>query len=207
MLSDDALVSCLPGLYRYALRLAKDVEGAKDLVQDTYLAALEYADTYKPSSAAPRTWLGWIMRNSFLSLIRKANTDKRCANTIPIHLLREYLLPNYGPNQEIRVMALEVVRDFKKLAKSQQDAALREFGLEPKTRRDPTAARTQLVKRANLRTSVIAPHVKAARLSGCRNMLEIGAWLTAHDIKTPRGNLKWSSGQVKRIIGKEQGGL
>ena len=48
--------------YRLALWLTRREADARDLVQDTYLRALEARDTYRPG-ASMRAWLARILRN------------------------------------------------------------------------------------------------------------------------------------------------
>jgi RNA polymerase sigma-70 factor (ECF subfamily) len=50
---------------RFALSLTRDRANADDLVQDTYLKAFRYWDTFVPGNN-PRTWLFTICRNTFL---------------------------------------------------------------------------------------------------------------------------------------------
>ena len=57
-------------LYGFAYRLAQNADDAKDLVQDTFLRALKYADHYTPGTNA-RSWLYRIMYNLFINQYRK----------------------------------------------------------------------------------------------------------------------------------------
>jgi RNA polymerase sigma-70 factor (ECF subfamily) len=61
---------CLGDVARFALSLTRDRANADDLVQDTYLNAFRYWDTFIPGSN-PRTWLFTICRNTFVRLRRK----------------------------------------------------------------------------------------------------------------------------------------
>jgi RNA polymerase sigma-70 factor (ECF subfamily) len=65
-LERDALealaVAEAPGLYRFALSLVRDPVAAEDLVQETFLRALERRRTFRGESS-PATWLHRILHN------------------------------------------------------------------------------------------------------------------------------------------------
>jgi len=61
--ADEAL-SHLDTLYRGALRLTHDPDGAQDLVQEAYLRALRYQHSYQQGTNM-KAWLFAIMRNLF----------------------------------------------------------------------------------------------------------------------------------------------
>jgi len=63
----------LAALYNAALRLTGNDHDAEDLVQETYLHALQHADELR-SLAACRVWLFRIMRNRFVSERRAARS-------------------------------------------------------------------------------------------------------------------------------------
>lgn len=57
-------------LYAYAITRIADEEQARDLVQDTFLAALERIDKFEGRSTE-RTWLTAILKNKIVDLYRK----------------------------------------------------------------------------------------------------------------------------------------
>ncbi|MBE0653170.1 MAG: sigma-70 family RNA polymerase sigma factor [Bacteroidales bacterium] len=57
-------------LYSWALHKVSDPELAKDLVQDTFLAAAEKIDGFRGDSA-PKTWLLSILNNRIIDIYRK----------------------------------------------------------------------------------------------------------------------------------------
>jgi len=57
-------------LYKYALMRLNDEEVARDLVQETFLAALEKADQFKGNSTE-RTWLTAILKYKIIDVYRK----------------------------------------------------------------------------------------------------------------------------------------
>jgi RNA polymerase sigma-70 factor (TIGR02943 family) len=60
-------------LYAYAIRRINDEELAKDLVQETFLAALEKAVNFEGKSSE-RTWLTAILKNKIIDVYRKKSS-------------------------------------------------------------------------------------------------------------------------------------
>ena len=60
-------------LYSYAQARINDEDLAKDLVQDTFLAALEKATSFRGNSSE-RTWLVAILKNKIIDIYRKKGT-------------------------------------------------------------------------------------------------------------------------------------
>jgi RNA polymerase sigma-70 factor (TIGR02943 family) len=60
-------------LYAYTITRISDYEQAKDLVQETFLAALEKVNTFE-SKSSERTWLTAILRNKIVDVYRKKST-------------------------------------------------------------------------------------------------------------------------------------
>ncbi len=57
-------------LYNFALRLARDEDEASDLVQETYLKAYRFFDSYEQGTNA-KAWLFRILKNSFINEFRR----------------------------------------------------------------------------------------------------------------------------------------
>jgi RNA polymerase sigma factor (sigma-70 family) len=57
-------------LYNFAYRLTLDEDDANDLVQDTYLKAYRFFNSYEPGTNA-KAWLFRILKNSFINEFRK----------------------------------------------------------------------------------------------------------------------------------------
>lgn len=57
-------------LYNYALHLTMNSENAKDLLQDTYLKAFRFWDSYEKGTNI-KAWLSEIMKNSYINQYRK----------------------------------------------------------------------------------------------------------------------------------------
>ncbi len=71
----DLLLGQIPALRAYARALTHHREDADDLVQQTLLKAITNIDKFRPDTNL-RAWLFTIMRNSFLTNIRKHNREK-----------------------------------------------------------------------------------------------------------------------------------
>ncbi|UCH85462.1 MAG: sigma-70 family RNA polymerase sigma factor [Candidatus Latescibacterota bacterium] len=61
-------------LYRFALLRVKDRHVAEDLVQETFLSALQAAGRFKGDSA-PRTWLIGILKHKVIDHFRKSTVE------------------------------------------------------------------------------------------------------------------------------------
>lgn len=62
-------------LFNYAVGRVSDVELAKDLVQETFIASLKSAKNFK-GDAAERTWLIAILKRKIIDHYRKINSKK-----------------------------------------------------------------------------------------------------------------------------------
>jgi RNA polymerase sigma-70 factor (ECF subfamily) len=77
--------SCLPHqpeLYGVAMRIARDPDTAKDLVQETLLRAMVAWDSFEPGSNV-RAWLFRILTNAFINGYRKRRRHQRFATERP----------------------------------------------------------------------------------------------------------------------------
>ena len=68
-------------LYNYALSRLNNEEQAKDLVQETFLAALEKVDKFEGKSSE-RTWLTAILKNKVIDVYRKKSSGLRPAEDV-----------------------------------------------------------------------------------------------------------------------------
>jgi RNA polymerase sigma-70 factor (TIGR02943 family) len=66
-------------LYAYAISRLDDEEQARDLVQETFLAALERVDQFEGRSSE-RTWLTAILRNKIMDVYRKKSMAWQTVN-------------------------------------------------------------------------------------------------------------------------------
>lgn len=63
---DSSITPLLGSLQHTAMRLTKDQDEAADLVQDTVVRALRFAETFQPG-ASIKAWLFTILRNTFIN--------------------------------------------------------------------------------------------------------------------------------------------
>ncbi len=67
---EEEFLPHLDALYNFAFHLTYDEDDANDLVQDTYLKALRFIDSYVGGSNA-KAWLFTIMKNGFINEYRR----------------------------------------------------------------------------------------------------------------------------------------
>ena len=60
----------LKSLYNFAYRLTLDEDDANDLVQDTYMKAFRFYDTFEQGTNS-KAWLFRILKNSFINEYRR----------------------------------------------------------------------------------------------------------------------------------------
>lgn len=64
------MIPHLEAMYNFAFRLTLDEDDAKDLVQDTYLKAFRFINSFEKGTNA-KAWLFRILKNSFINDFRK----------------------------------------------------------------------------------------------------------------------------------------
>jgi RNA polymerase sigma-70 factor (ECF subfamily) len=69
-LFEKELMHFATSLYNFAFRLTLDEDDASDLVQETYLKAYRFFDSYQPGTNA-KAWLFRILKNTFINDFRK----------------------------------------------------------------------------------------------------------------------------------------
>jgi RNA polymerase sigma-70 factor (ECF subfamily) len=74
MAYEKEALAMLDSTYRLALWLTPREADARDLVQETYLRALEARDTFRPG-ASMRAWLARILRNRFIDRLRRTGRE------------------------------------------------------------------------------------------------------------------------------------
>ncbi|HSD90518.1 MAG TPA: sigma-70 family RNA polymerase sigma factor [Kofleriaceae bacterium] len=94
----DFATACLPHqpeLYGVAMRICRDPDNAKDLVQETLLRAMVAWASFEPGSNL-RAWLFRILTNSFINGYRKRRRHQRFATERP----GDALAALYGRDQD-----------------------------------------------------------------------------------------------------------
>lgn len=67
---DTEFMTHVDSMYNFAYRLTFDEDDAKDLVQDTYLKAFRFINSFERGTNA-KAWLFRILKNSFINEFRK----------------------------------------------------------------------------------------------------------------------------------------
>ncbi|MDS9468853.1 sigma-70 family RNA polymerase sigma factor [Paracoccus sp. MBLB3053] len=97
----DDILEQIPALRAYSRALCRSVTDAEDLVQETLLRGIEYADSYQQGTNL-RAWLFTIMRNRFYTNCRKSAREQTggvdCVSP----------LPQVQPGQEWHMQAIEL---------------------------------------------------------------------------------------------------
>lgn len=87
----------------FALSLTRDVDDAKDLVQETFLRAMQYQDKYIYDENM-KAWLFTILRNTYLNHVTKLSSKKTVSdNTEDEYLLRNTLFDNKTVEVDLNV--------------------------------------------------------------------------------------------------------
>jgi RNA polymerase sigma factor (sigma-70 family) len=71
---DGEFMPHINSMYNFAYRLTFDEDDAKDLVQDTYLKAYRFIDSFQQGTNA-KAWLFRILKNSFINDYRKKKKE------------------------------------------------------------------------------------------------------------------------------------
>ncbi|QMW61241.1 MULTISPECIES: sigma-70 family RNA polymerase sigma factor [unclassified Devosia] len=114
--SDFEILSAVPILRRYALRLTRHPIDADDLVHDTLLRAIERRATYDPSRNL-KQWLLAILHNLHIDQLRSGHSGRARE--------RDFVEQNshmLAPNQLDSVRLSQLRRAFDLLPPEQQDA-------------------------------------------------------------------------------------
>jgi RNA polymerase sigma-70 factor, ECF subfamily len=115
-LRDEMLKSYQP-LYAFAMSLTKDQTRAEDLVQGTYLSAVEHIDSFTPGTKM-QAWLFTILRNKFRSDYRKYRREVEDAEgTYAATLIT-------APDQIYALTLKDFSEAFKKLPREQRAALM-----------------------------------------------------------------------------------
>jgi RNA polymerase sigma-70 factor (ECF subfamily) len=103
----EAVLPHLDAAYNFARDLTRNDHDAADVVQEAYLRAMRYADSFTGQN--PRAWLFAIVRNTFFSM-RKGNIPAETAVPFEEELHREGAEP--GPEAAmLRSADARVVKD------------------------------------------------------------------------------------------------
>ncbi|MDN3581054.1 sigma-70 family RNA polymerase sigma factor [Mucilaginibacter flavus] len=98
-------------LYTYAFTRTNNEDKARDLVQETFLAALEHVDSFE-SRSSEKTWLTAILKNKVIDNYRKASSGlaKKTVSLDADTGQTEFFVPDYNnwrPEQVPKAFGLE----------------------------------------------------------------------------------------------------
>ncbi len=110
------LVTYLPNMRAFAITLCGDVDFADDLVQETLLKAWKHLDTFTEGTNL-RAWLFTILRNTFLSELRRRR-DEVSLDAESSHILAL----GVAPEQDSRVKGRDMQRALAALNADQRTA-------------------------------------------------------------------------------------
>ncbi|HOZ31063.1 MAG TPA: sigma-70 family RNA polymerase sigma factor [Bacteroidales bacterium] len=108
------LIALEPSLKYFALSLTRNPENAGDLVQDTYLKAIQYRDKYTLDSNI-KAWLFTILKNTYLNNVTKLSAKR----TISDKSEDDYLIKNTmfdNQNAETQISTKDIDRTIKNLS-------------------------------------------------------------------------------------------
>ncbi|MEO1054996.1 MAG: sigma-70 family RNA polymerase sigma factor [Bacteroidota bacterium] len=71
---DQEFLPHIDSMYNFAYRLTLDEDDSKDLVQDTFLKAYRFIDSFQQGTNA-KAWLFRILKNSFINDFRKKSKE------------------------------------------------------------------------------------------------------------------------------------
>jgi len=90
---EKASLEHLDMLYGVALRLTRNEQNAEDLVQDTYVRALRFYDSFEWGTNI-RAWLLRILTNTFINKYRRAQKERLLTDQTELTPTHEGLLSN-----------------------------------------------------------------------------------------------------------------
>ena len=71
---DEEFIPYIHSMYNFAFRLTFNEDDSKDLVQDTYLKAFRFIESFEKGTNA-KAWLFRILKNSFINDFRKKSKE------------------------------------------------------------------------------------------------------------------------------------
>lgn len=96
----------LRALYNFGYRLTLDEDDARDLVQDTYLKAFRFIDSFKKGTNA-KAWLFRILKNGFINEYRKKKKEPAKVDYQDVENYYNAEETSSTMNAELRVEALK----------------------------------------------------------------------------------------------------
>ena len=112
-------------LFGFAMRLTRNKENAKDLMQETLCKAFENKDRFQKGTNF-KAWMTTIMRNSFINNYRKEKTRKRTEAPIEDYL---FAVENMASQNKIgqKIMGKEIIKMLENLKEDHRIPFLMHF--------------------------------------------------------------------------------
>jgi len=99
----------------FAITFTKNLEDANDLVQDTFLKAIRYANMYQEGTNL-RGWLYTIMRNTFINDYRKRSKHNSVIDTVDEFLPHQLMKGAINNKGDANFVGEDINKALRKLA-------------------------------------------------------------------------------------------
>lgn len=103
---DHEFMPHIDSMYNFAYRLTFDEDDAKDLVQDTYLKAYRFINSFEKGTNA-KAWLFRILKNSFINEYRKKSKQPAKVDYQEVETYYNSENVDYSMTSDLRVDAVK----------------------------------------------------------------------------------------------------
>ncbi|MCH7412632.1 sigma-70 family RNA polymerase sigma factor [Belliella sp. R4-6] len=103
---DEEFMPHIDSMYNFGYRLTFDEDDAKDLVQDTYLKAYRFINSFEQGTNA-KAWLFRILKNSFINDYRKKSKQPAKVDYQEVETYYNSDDVDYGITSDLRVDSLK----------------------------------------------------------------------------------------------------
>jgi len=103
---DQEFMPHIDSMYNFAYRLTFDEDDAKDLVQDTYLKAFRFINSFEKGTNA-KAWLFRILKNSFINEYRKKSKQPAKVDYQEVETYYNSDNVDYSMTSDLRVDAVK----------------------------------------------------------------------------------------------------
>ncbi|HLW20227.1 MAG TPA: sigma-70 family RNA polymerase sigma factor [Cyclobacteriaceae bacterium] len=103
---DNEFMPHIDSMYNFAFRLTFDEDDAKDLVQDTYLKAFRFINSFEKGTNA-KAWLFRILKNSFINEYRKKSKQPTKVDYQEVETYYNSESVDYSITSDLRVDAVK----------------------------------------------------------------------------------------------------
>jgi RNA polymerase sigma factor (sigma-70 family) len=103
---DKEFMPHIDSMYNFAFRLTFDEDDSKDLVQDTYMKAFRFINSFEQGTNA-KAWLFRILKNSFINEYRKKSKEPAKVDYQDVETYYNSDDVDYGMTTDLRVDAVK----------------------------------------------------------------------------------------------------